>query len=597
MKPTDKEDANADSSDKDQSALSPEITSSLSEQIEDLCELNDHVTRVVAGVDIPCDEFSDGYPDSKRATFGFEPMLRMFLYKEVREITQPTLQDRLKGTAYLWIRFKLAGVPTQQAISYNWRNRLSLDDRLKIIAIARLIREIASEHDIISEDEPRIDLELIEDEEVKDEEILDFVNEAMTRGLNEFETGRASNAKYGERVYQELQGYLNLADRGTTTRSKGSNSRFGRISDRDEVPCPDSHFRTMKKIATPPEQTTLADFSTGRKTPEWQRIRDEVLENFHEGLDQLIEEVKNNGGIREPVIVAIDTTPWEFYASPYKDDENVEPDDEVVVVNGEKRHPRDDFPKMVHGLEEKHARGYEMATITIIAQDTPIVLGVEPVRRNSNWETDNVGDTSQERIVERLLEQAEQHVDIHKVFCDRGFDANGVRDAIDRRGMTYLIPKDVYEQELEDIEELQREAVTDVGVVRNVSHGHEGRVHTGSIMYAPSENDEKEGSYAVFTTNRDVPVEQVQGFIAQYSMRWTIENEYKSIKKDFLPTVASTDYRIRFLYFAFAAIMYNIWRLTNLLFREAVNIDLGEDPPIVAGEVVEIIAFCLIPGD
>ena len=47
------------------------------------------------------------------------------------EITQPTLRDRLKGTAYLWIRFKLAGVPTQQATSYNWRNRLSLDDQLK----------------------------------------------------------------------------------------------------------------------------------------------------------------------------------------------------------------------------------------------------------------------------------------------------------------------------------------------------------------------------------------------------------------------------------------------------------------------------------
>jgi hypothetical protein len=96
------------------------------------------------------------------------------------------------------------------------------------------------------------------------------------------------------------------------------------------------------------------------------------------------------------------------------------------------------------------------------------------------------------------------------VFCDRAFDAKGVRDAIDRHDMTYLIPKQTYKTEIEDIEELERESVTGVGVVRNVPHGHEGRVHTGSIMYVLS--TKKDGSYAVFTTNRDVPLEMVQGF-------------------------------------------------------------------------------------
>lgn len=73
-----------------------------------------------------------------------------------------------------------------------------------------------------------------------------------------------------------------------------------------------------------------------------------------------------------------------------------------------------------------------MATITIIGKDTPVVLGVELVRRESAWETRETRDTSQAHLVDQLLEQAEQHVDIHKVFCDRGFDTNGVRDVIDR---------------------------------------------------------------------------------------------------------------------------------------------------------------------
>jgi hypothetical protein len=44
-------------------------------------------------------------------------------------------------------------------------------------------------------------------------------------------------------------------------------------------------------------------------------------------------------------------------------------------------------------------------------------------------------------------------------------------------------------------------------------------------------------------------------------------------------------------------VMYNIWRVTNLLFRDAVDIHLGEQPPIPAGEFIEILAFCIVPGD
>ncbi|WP_241431120.1 transposase [Halococcus thailandensis] len=351
----------------------------------------------------------------------------------------------------------------------------------------------------------------------------------------------------------------------------------------------------MKKTAAPPEQITLDDYEDGRRPRDWQRIRDEVLDPFHRGVETILDEVRANGGIREPVIAAIDITPWPVFISPYKDDEDVARGDEPVVVNGEERYPRGEYPEMVHGLTEKHKHGYQMATITIIGEDTPIVLGVEPVRRESKWETREIGDTSQADLVDQLLEQAEQHVDIHKVFCDRGFDANGVRDVIDRHDMIYLIPKRKYTAEIEDIEELERESVTDTGVVRNVPHRHESRIHTGSIMYVPSTKEE--GAHAVFTTNRDVPVEQVQGFVGQYRQRWEIENEYKTIKKHFLPTVGSMDYRVRFLYFVIGVVMYNVWRLTNLLFREAVDVHLGERPPIPAGEFIEILAFCIVPGD
>jgi hypothetical protein len=76
-----------------------------------------------------------------------------------------------------------------------------------------------------------------------------------------------------------------------------------------------------------------------------------------------------------------------------------------------------------------------------------------------------------------------------------------------------------------------------------------------------------------------------------------IENEYKSIKAHFLPTSASKDYRVRFLYFALGALMYNVWRMANFILRDEVSVDVGEHPPILAGEIIELVAFCLFdPG-
>ena len=571
------------------------VPKSLQNEVCELCRLHDHITRVVAGLEFLTDRFSDQYSAPSKARFEFEPVLKMFLYMKTRDISQPELHRRLKGTAYIWVRFGLDGVLTQQAISYIWRNRLSLTDRHMIRATAQVIREIAADHDIISDDEPRLDPGRIDSSDVTDDHIMNAVEAARDRGLDEFDSGRAGNATFEDMVFFERQGYLNIADRGTTTRSNGSNKRFERLSDRRETPHGDTHLRTMKKTAAPPEQTTLDEYEDGRRPTEWGRIRAEVLKPFHRSVETILEELRENGGIREPVIAAIDITPWPVFTSPYKNDDEVRHGEEPIVADGTEIYPREDYPEMIHGLQERHERGYEMAAITIIGEDTPIVLGIEPVRRDSDWESGDAQITPQSCLVERLLNQAEQHVDIHKVFCDRGFDANGVRDVIDRHDTTYHIPKRKYRDEIRDIEELNREAVSDAGVVRDVPREYDGRVHTGSIMYVPSTKEE--GAYAAFTTNRDVPLEQVEGFAGQYSQRWEIENEYKTIKKHFLPTVGTMDYRIRFLYFVIGVVMYNTWRLTNLLFRDAVDVHLGECPPIPAGEFNEILAFCLVPGD
>ena len=180
----------------------------------------------------------------------------------------------------------------------------------------------------------------------------------------------------------------------------------------------------------------------------------------------------------------------------------------------------------------------------------------------------------------------------------RGESGNYRQDAgreLDRHGVTYLIPKKKYAPDWCGIEQVDEHSVANVAVEREVPLWVDGRKHNMSFMYVPS--TEEEGQYAVYTTNRDISPDEAMGLTSQYRRRWVIESEYKTIKKHFLPTTALTDYRIRLPYFILGVVMYNVWRLTNLLVRDKVDVNPGDSPPLRAGEVVELIGFCLVPGE
>jgi len=183
------------------------------------------------------------------------------------------------------------------------------------------------------------------------------------------------------------------------------------------------------------------------------------------------------------------------------------------------------------------------------------------------------------------------------VFADREFDGIEIRDVIDRHELHYIIGKRRNaEVDFENIENVKEHSVADVAVESAELTSKDGRTHELSIMYIPSDSDNEK--YVLFTTNADVSPDRAIGLTQQYRQRWEIENEYKTIKKHFLPTSASSDYRVRLLYFVIGVMMYNVWRLTNFVLRDEVDVNLGKKPPLRAGEIVELIGFCLFdPGD
>ena len=190
------------------------------------------------------------------------------------------------------------------------------------------------------------------------------------------------------------------------------------------------------------------------------------------------------------------------------------------------------------------------------------------------------------------MKRAQEHAPIETVLCDREFDSQRVLQTLSNLGVNYLIPKRINGTEREVIETMETDG--EAVAVESASVHVEAGSHSMQFLYVPSTKGE---GTAVFATNLRVGPDEVETVCRRYSRRWQIENEYKSIKNDFLAKTSSKDYRVRLFYFVFAVLLYNIWRLTDFLLKADVDGPMDYAPVLTAGECVEIVVSTLIPPD
>ncbi len=166
--------------------------------------------------------------------------------------------------------------------------------------------------------------------------------------------------------------------------NKGSahaESEYGWLTD-DDLICDDSTFlRAIKKIATPDEsdsQLTFEDFTDDDLMSEIDRVRDAIMTAFDAATDNISNSIRGQNPFdsRENV-AAIDITTEQFHVWPWEDKE-------AGIT-------KPDYPKMVSGYKEdkEYKHGYKYATITLVGDHAPIVLGIEPVKEDSAWEPDD----------------------------------------------------------------------------------------------------------------------------------------------------------------------------------------------------------------
>ncbi|MGQ3331173.1 hypothetical protein [Halorubrum sp. FL23] len=563
-------------------------------QATSLFEVHDNVSRVIGELDLPMGEVYDEYDIKSDDTFDFEGMVRLYLYKEAAEMKQEEVTSRVRNWEYLQQRFGLDRAPTQPAFSYTKKHRFSYEFRSLLNDIAKGIRDAGRQQGHYDKDlrspEPTPSPDEIEETSTPlhhyvDDHAPDIISAALNDVCPAFDTGRAHNVVHEDQTVWEHQILMSLSDRAGTRSAFRTFNKF-----RTRALHNDTHVRAVKKLGTPSShQYTFDDFNGRRRpTPHWRKVTDTIQPQFSEAVDNMLGRIRESDEFSEPVVAAIDTVRVPVSVTPYKGEADIEPGDpKVQFDNGEYGFPKDDYPEMITGRENK-PYGYEYATLTIVGHNDPIVLAVEPVRHNSTWELGNGMSVSWAETVDRLMQQATELVDIHLVMADRAFDTYEVKHVLDQyHDVNYLLPKkknsEALVQNLDDVESdstlvsrVQRKPLNLDG--NNTQYveaesddtvGEGGYSHEETYMYVPAEKDdwviteEDDVKYTVFVTNReDVLPEDAMGFCNRYSSRWDIEIEYKMIKP-LLPSIASKDYRMRYFSFVFSCLLYNLWRLMD----------------------------------
>jgi hypothetical protein len=87
---------------------------------------------------------------------------------------------------------------------------------------------------------------------------------------------------------------------------------------------------------------------------------------------------------------------------------------------------------------------------------------------------------------------------------------------------------------------------------------------------------------SVFMTNSE------PNLLREYAYRWKIESEYKSVKR-FMAVATSKNFVLRFFHFAFACLLYSIWRAVDLLVQIEATGKYDRSPVVTANTVVTLL--------
>ena len=272
---------------------------------------------------------------------------------------------------------------------------------------------------------------------------------------------------------------------------------------------------------------------------------------YRQAVSQLLDEVAETEEFFRAGIVAIDITEDDPFTG-----DRMGHQDEIIGTK-----------------EQTDEYAYQWATVQLVGNAVPIVLDARPIRK---------GEMRKE-IVEDLLDTAEEMIHVDNVLMDREFDSQHILEMLSQRGLSYVVPKRMQTSEKAQAERLLQRGQDRYETDRKLHLGN-NEWHETTLIYRRKDNAEYDDhrQYSVFMSNRG------SGFLTEYGYRWEIESGYKSIKR-FMAATTSKDFVLRFFYFAFACLLYSIWRAVDLLVQVELTGEYEHAPIMTADNTLTLL--------
>ena len=496
--------------------------------------VHDSVEGFVCQYPLTYVEFSPHDQYSGPTRYEMPQLFRTFLLKEIHGWDHETaLVGYLRQDSETRRSLGVDSVPDQSTLWRSWNKRFSADLREAVERTARTLLINAQNAGVAVPRDPERKLQYHNDEsgatDPDDQTVFAEaakISDHVSRVVFPvFSLNRGDGCEIHENAYWDLQTYLGL--RENLAANEGARS-FIYESTRDRTPLGHAH------------REHLREFSIA-----------EIREMYRQGVKRLLDEVAETEEFFRAGIVAIDITE----ADPFTGDRSGH-EDEII------------------GTKEKTDEyAYQWATVQLVGNAVPIVLDARPVRR---------GELRKE-IVEDLLDSAQNAVHVDNVLMDREFDSQHILEMLTQRGLSYVVPKRMQTSEKAQAKRLLQRDRDRYETDRKLHLGN-NEWHETTLIYRRKENSEHDDhrQYSVFMSNRG------GSFLTEYGHRWEIESGYKSIKRVMAATT-STDFGLRFFYFAFACLLYSIWRAVNLLVQVELTGKYVHSPIVTADNTLTLL--------
>jgi IS4 transposase len=469
---------------------------------------------------------------SRSTTYSMGTLVRSFLLKEVHGWEhESALVAYLERYPNVRQKLGFETVPDQSTLWRTWHRRFptTLQETIQKGARAILIKAEDEGVSIPRKPSRQFRSDNSDDENLTDQLVLDRAEETATHVSQivypAFSLDRGESCEIHEHAFWDLQTYLGL--RENLAANEGALS-FHHESRRDRTPLGHTHRDHLRALSV-----------------------DQIREMYRQAVDRLLERVAATEEFYRAGIVAIDITE----ADPFTGDRTGH-EDEIIGT----KEPTDEY-------------AYQWATVQLVGNAVPLVLDARPVRRGE----------SRKEIVEDLLDSAENLVHVDNVLMDREFDSQRVLEMISQRRLSYVVPKRMQTSERAQAKRLLQRGEDRYETDRKLHLGN-NEWHETTLIYRRKEDSEHDDhrQYSVFMTNRG------SGHLTEYGYRWEIESGYKSIKR-FMAATTSKNLGLRFFYFAFACLLYSIWRAVDLLVQVELTGEYEHSPLITADNTLTLL--------